>query len=86
MPPKKGKGKVPPASAKAAAASGPPPKPKKIPPPPACFGPEDLAKFKELFKACDEENIDKVSNNIMKNPDLFKVYLSYKYFNKSENK
>ncbi|CAH4028870.1 caltractin-like [Pieris brassicae] len=56
--PKKGKGKEP-APAKAAA-PGPPPKPKKIPPPPACFGPEDLAKFKELFKACDEENIDKV--------------------------
>ncbi|CAG4950816.1 unnamed protein product [Colias eurytheme] len=59
MPPKKGKGKgkEPPPPAKA---TGPPPKPKKPPPPPACFGPDDLAKFKELFKAMDEENIEKV--------------------------
>ncbi|XP_013192779.2 calmodulin [Amyelois transitella] len=61
MPPKGKKGK----EAKApppvkGGAMGPPPKPKKIPPPPACFSPEDLAKFKELFKAHDEENIDKV--------------------------
>ncbi|CAB3259605.1 unnamed protein product [Arctia plantaginis] len=40
--------------------SGPPPKPKKIPPPPACFKPEDIARFKEVFKLHDEENIDKV--------------------------
>ncbi|CAH0729488.1 unnamed protein product, partial [Brenthis ino] len=59
MPPKKGKGKQPP-PAQAKTLMGPPPKPKKPPPPPACFGPEDLAKFKEMFKAHDEENIDKV--------------------------
>nr|XP_026486911.1 myosin light chain 3, skeletal muscle isoform-like [Vanessa tameamea] len=58
MAPKKGKGKEPPPPAKAA--MGPPPKPKKPPPPPACFGPDDLAKFKEMFKAHDEDNIDKV--------------------------
>ncbi|CAK1586441.1 unnamed protein product [Parnassius mnemosyne] len=39
---------------------GPPPKPKKIPPPPACFSPDDLVRFKEMFKAHDEENIEKV--------------------------
>lgn len=45
---------------------GPPPKPKKIPPPPACFSPEDLARFKEVFKAHDEDNIDKVLAIIVK--------------------
>ncbi|XP_014362139.2 calmodulin-2 isoform X1 [Papilio machaon] len=59
MPPKAAKGKEakkePPKLA-----MGPPPKPKKIPPPPACFSPEDLARFKEVFKAHDEDNIDKV--------------------------
>ncbi|KAL4702182.1 hypothetical protein ACJJTC_016412 [Scirpophaga incertulas] len=49
----KGKGKE-------VVAPGPPPKPKKIPPPPACFTNEDLVKFKEMFKAHDEERIDKV--------------------------
>ncbi|CAG4939224.1 unnamed protein product [Parnassius apollo] len=39
---------------------GPPPKPKKIPPPPECFSPDDLERFKEIFKAHDEANIDKV--------------------------
>ncbi|XP_028174161.1 uncharacterized protein LOC135077113 [Ostrinia nubilalis] len=61
MPPKKGKGKdakAPPPPAKGAI--GPPPKPKRPPPPPACFNNEDLARFKEMFKAHDEENIDKV--------------------------
>ncbi|XP_059050750.1 uncharacterized protein LOC131845677 [Achroia grisella] len=60
MPPKgkvKGKGKEPPQPVQVA---GPPPKPKKPPPPPACFTNEDLVKFKEMFKAHDEENIDKV--------------------------
>lgn len=62
MPPKKGKGKdaKAPPPGKGKAAIGPPPKPKKIPPPPACFNAEDLARFKEMFKAHDEENIDKV--------------------------
>ncbi|CAG9560973.1 unnamed protein product [Danaus chrysippus] len=61
MPPKKGKGKDKgTAQATKAMAMGPPPKPKKIPPPPACFGPDDLAKFKEMFKAHDEEGIEKV--------------------------
>ncbi|XP_053606856.1 calmodulin-like [Plodia interpunctella] len=62
MPPKGKKGKD--AKAKPAppvkGAKEPPPKPKKIPPPPACFTPEDLAKFKEVFKAHDEDNVDKV--------------------------
>ncbi|XP_068618660.1 uncharacterized protein [Battus philenor] len=57
MGPKKGKEKKP---EPAKAAMGPPPKPKKIPPPPACFTPDDLARFKEIFKAHDEENIEKV--------------------------
>ncbi|KAG6460328.1 hypothetical protein O3G_MSEX011928 [Manduca sexta] len=57
MPPKKGKEKEPPAPVKA---TGPPPKPRKPPPPPACFSNEDIAKFKEIFKAFDEDNIDKV--------------------------
>ncbi|XP_075979035.1 uncharacterized protein LOC142978456 [Anticarsia gemmatalis] len=63
MGPKKGKekpgkgGKEAPA---AKGAMGPPPKPKKIPPPPACFRPEDIARFKEVFKLHDEDNIDKV--------------------------
>lgn len=54
----KGKGKPPPPPPKGMV--GPPPKPKKPPPPPACFNSEDLARFKEMFKAHDEENIDKV--------------------------
>lgn len=62
MPPKKGKGKAPPKPA-AKAVIGPPPKPKKPPPPPACFNADDLARFKELYKAHDEENIDKVCIN-----------------------
>lgn len=61
MAPKKGKDKGKPAPPAAAAkAMGPPPKPKKPPPPPACFNAEDLAKFKQMFKDHDEENIDKV--------------------------
>ncbi|CAH2257407.1 caltractin-like [Pararge aegeria] len=64
MPPKvKGKGKGDSAAAKAmmgAAAAGPAPKPKKPPPPPACFSPEDLAKFKELYKEFDEDNTEKI--------------------------
>ncbi|CAH0398613.1 unnamed protein product [Chilo suppressalis] len=59
MAPKKGKkGKEPPPPP--SKAMGPPPKPKKIPPPPSCFTNEDLLKFKDMFKAHDEENIDKV--------------------------
>lgn len=61
MGPKKGgkdKGKPPPPPPKGMV--GPPPKPKRPPPPPACFNSEDLARFKEMFKAHDEENIDKV--------------------------
>lgn len=57
MPPKK-KGKEKKEEPKPAL--GPPPKPKKIPPPPACFSPEDIARFKEMFKEHDEEGIDKV--------------------------
>ncbi|XP_072947580.1 uncharacterized protein [Epargyreus clarus] len=61
MGPKKGKGKEPPKPPPGVkGATGPPPKPKKPPPPPACFSPEDLANFKEMFKAHDEDNIDKV--------------------------
>lgn len=33
---------------------------RKAPPPPACFTPEDLVLFKQVFKDYDEENIDKV--------------------------
>ncbi|CAG9793694.1 unnamed protein product [Diatraea saccharalis] len=63
MPPKKGKkGKEPPPPTPGKA-TGPPPKPKKIPPPPACFTTEDLLRFKEMFKAHDEENIDKLGFN-----------------------
>ncbi|XP_034831090.1 uncharacterized protein [Maniola hyperantus] len=99
MPPKgkaKGKGKEPSAAAaaaKAMMAAGPAPKPKKPPPPPACFGPDDLAKFKELFKAFDEENIDKVKLEAIPvmlrklgfNPkgveikELFKLFLEDEY-------
>ncbi|XP_026762915.2 uncharacterized protein LOC113521555 [Galleria mellonella] len=53
----KGKGKEPPPPVKL---MGPPLKPKKPPPPPVCFTNEDLVKFKDTFKAHDEENIDKV--------------------------
>ncbi|KAG7296260.1 hypothetical protein JYU34_021375 [Plutella xylostella] len=41
-------------------AKTPKPKPKKIPPPPKCFTPDDLARFKDLFKLYDEENMGKV--------------------------
>lgn len=61
MAPKKGKGKEKPPPAAAVKQIGPPPKPKKPPPPPACFTNDDLAKFKEMYKAHDEENIDKVN-------------------------
>lgn len=61
MAPKKGKDKgKPKPPGVALKATGPPPKPKKPPPPPACFSPEDLVKFKELYKLHDEDNIDKV--------------------------
>lgn len=67
MPPKKGAKDKPKAGkaaaaamATAAAAAASKPK-KKPPPPPACFNADDLARFKELFKAHDEEGIDKVS-------------------------
>ncbi|VVC93682.1 uncharacterized protein LOC126970333 [Leptidea sinapis] len=64
MPPKKGKENPPAKAAKPGkVAILPPPKPKKVPPPPACFGPDDIAKFKEIYKAHDEENIDKVPLN-----------------------
>lgn len=56
--PAKGKGKESLAAAKMAAAG--PVKPKKIPPPPACFKPEDLVRYKEVYKLHDESNIDKV--------------------------
>lgn len=60
MPPKKGKDAKAAKGAAAKAAMGPPPKPKKIPPPPACFTTEDLARYKEIFKAHDEEGTEKV--------------------------
>ncbi|XP_037869571.1 myosin regulatory light chain isoform X1 [Bombyx mori] len=60
MPPKKGKGKEPPKPPPGPKQIGPPPKPKKPPPPPACFSNEDIMRFKEMFKAHDEENIDKI--------------------------
>lgn len=67
MPPKvkdKGKEKPGAAAAKAmmaAAAGGPVQKPKKPPPPPpACFSPDDLLKFKEIFKEFDEDDSGKV--------------------------
>ncbi|XP_023943810.2 uncharacterized protein LOC112049967 [Bicyclus anynana] len=64
MPPKgKAKGKGDSAAAKAmmaAAAPGQQQRPKKPPPPPACFSPDDLAKFKALYKEFDEDNVDKV--------------------------
>lgn len=70
MPPKvkdkakyKGKEKPGAAAAKAmmaAAAGGPAQKPKKPPPPPACFSPDDLLKFKEIFKEFDEDDSGKV--------------------------
>lgn len=63
MAPKKG-GKEPAKKpGKEALKIGPPPKPKKIPPPPACFKPEDIARFKEVFKLHDTENIDKVNEH-----------------------
>lgn len=62
MPPKKGKDAKAAKGAAAKAAMGPPPKPKKIPPPPACFTTEDLARYKEIFKAHDEEGTEKVYN------------------------
>ncbi|XP_063535287.1 uncharacterized protein LOC134745223 [Cydia strobilella] len=60
MGPKKGKQDGKAAAAKAMMTSGPPPKPKKIPPPPACFTPEDIAKYKEMFKTHDEDNTEKI--------------------------
>ncbi|XP_063623758.1 uncharacterized protein LOC134795751 [Cydia splendana] len=48
------------AAAAAMMATGPPPKPKKIPPPPACFTPEDIVRYKEMFKAHDEDNLEKI--------------------------
>lgn len=60
--PKGKEGKKPPkVDLVAAIKNAPPQKPKKIPPPPKCFGPDDLARFKELFKEFDEDSQDKVS-------------------------
>ncbi|KAJ2954817.1 hypothetical protein O0L34_g3128 [Tuta absoluta] len=36
------------------------PKPKKPPPPPACFKPEELQRFKEVFKQFDFDDIERV--------------------------